>query len=305
MEIKEFARKVCCAMEKEFCGECRVELREVPKNNGVVLHGMLIVSKERNVIPTIYLDTFWEAYEGGMTFAEVVRRLAEIYRKETCRKNIDMDFFKDFTRVKDRICYRLVGKRANKAMLTDIPHIDYLDLAVCFFYAYQGPELGEGTILIHNSHMELWGTNTLELLQLAEKNTPRLFPPRVFYMEEMLDDLLREAGSEERIAVGECKVFLENIPMRVLSNDRKNQGATCLLYDGVLEQQAVRYGGSFYILPSSIHEIIMLPDSGNESAEMLRLMIHDVNRTQVSPEEVLSDSLYYYDARAKKMKIVS
>lgn len=298
MELKEFAKKVCKAMEKEFGEECRVELREVPKNNGVVLHGLLLVSGDRNVIPTIYLDTFWEAYEGGVTFAEIVGRLVEIYRKEACGTSIDMDFFREFDKVKDRICYRLVGKSANEGLLADVPHIDYLDLAICFFYAYSGTELGEGSILIHHSHAEMWNTNTLELLELAEKNTPTLFPARCFSMEELLEET-KEALSEE-----EYRDFLQSVPMKILSNEKKNQGAGCLLYEGVLERIAEEYSGNFYLLPSSIHETILLPDSGTESAESLRRMVCEVNRSQVLPEEVLSDSLYYYSREDGRLEIV-
>lgn len=299
MELKEFTKKICKAMEREFGEECRVELREVPKNNGVVLHGLLLVSGERNVIPTIYLDTFWEAYEGGVTFAEIVGRLVEIYRREAGGKSIDMDFFREFDRVKDRICYRLVGRKANEGMLADVPHIDYLDLAICFFYAYSGTELGEGSILIHHSHAEMWNTNALELLKLAEKNTPTLFPAHCFSMEELLGETQTELPEED------YHDFLRSVPMKILSNEQKNQGAGCLLYEGVLERMAEEYEGNFYLLPSSIHETILLPDQGTESAESLRRMIYEVNRSQVLPEEVLSDSLYYYSREENRLEIIS
>ena len=305
MELNEFTQKVRKAIEKEFGEEYQVELKEVRKNNGVLLHGLLIESKDRNVIPTIYLESFWEAYEGGVTFSEIVSRLVEIYRKETCGKNINLDFFRDFGKVKDRICYRLVGRKTNEGLLSDVPHIDFLDLAICFFYAYKGPELGEGSILIHNSHMELWQTNTLELLELARINTPAVFPNRVYSMEEILKELYLDENKDPVTGVEEYKEFLDSVPMKILSNEQKAQGAICMLYEGVLEKLAMDYGSSFYILPSSIHEVILLPDKGQESAENLKRMIHDVNRTQVAAEEVLSDSLYYFDFFKKKLKVIS
>ena len=305
MELREFTLKVRGAMEKEFGEDYRIELKEVRKNNGVLLHGLLIVSKERNVIPTIYLDSFWEAYEGGVTFAEIVSRLVEIYRKETCGKSIDMNFFRDFAKVKDRICYRLVGKKANETLFADIPHVDYLDLAICFFYAYQGPELGEGSILIHNSHMEMWQTNTLEILELSKKNTPRLFPGVIFDMEDVMAEALEGREEEALSGTEEYREFLNKVPMKILSNRQKTQGAGCVLYEEMLEKMATEYRNNFYILPSSIHEVILLPDNGKESAEELKKMIHDVNVTQVAPEEVLSDSLYYFDRTEKKVKLIS
>lgn len=296
MELNEFTKKVCDAMKKKFGEECRIELQEVTKNNGVVLHGLLIISEEKNMIPTIYLDSFWEAYENGVTFAEIISRLSEVYRRESRSKQIDMEFFREFERVKNRICYRLIGRNANETLLKDIPHVDFLDLAICFYYSYQGLEIGEGSILVHNSHMEMWKTSEQELLALAEENTPRIFPGHVYSMEDALGDLFEENDDFHE--------FLRNVPMKVLSNHQKSQGAACLLYAGMLERVAQKYGESFYIFPSSIHEVILHPHTGARPVEYMKAMIREVNRTQVSPEEVLSDSLYYYDFKEKKIKII-
>ena len=153
--------------------------------------------------------------------------------------------------------------------------------------------------------MELWQTNTLELLELARKNTPAIFPERVYSMEEILGELLREKREQSIAEADEYREFLRTVPMRILSNQQKAHGAGCLLYEGVLEKLAVNYDSSYYILPSSIHEVILLPDNGQESVEHLKNMIHEVNSTQVAPEEVLSDSLYYYDFDRKKLRILS
>lgn len=301
MELHEFTKKVTQAMElvveKEFGEDYHVEVREVCKNNGVTLQGLLISSRKGNVAPTIYLDSFWDAYEEGMTFAEIIRRLLAIYKKELCGRSVDLEFFRKFDEVKDRICYRLVGKDANAAILKDIPHIDYLDLVVCFFYAYRGEELGEGSILIRNSHMEMWQTNLLELMDLAKENTPRLFPGQIFSMQEVIAELSEENSQLTNDVP--C-----DLPMRVLSNASKNQGAACILYDEFLDRAAEEFGKNLFVLPSSIHEVILLPDTGKESPEELRKMIHEVNTTQVAPEEVLSDSLYYYDSERKKLAVV-
>ncbi len=93
MEIHEFARKVSTALQAELGEGYHVEYREVRKNNGVFLCGLLVTARDRNVVPTIYLNDFWEAYEGGMTLSEVIRRVADIYLGETPDRDVDMDFF--------------------------------------------------------------------------------------------------------------------------------------------------------------------------------------------------------------------
>ncbi len=304
MEIKEFAGKVRDAVEKKMGGAYKVEVREVKKNNGVVLHGLLIVTDDRNVIPTLYLEPFWEAYESGVTLAEIVRRLIKIYREDMPETSIDMDFFRQFEEVSKRICYRLVRQEGNEELLKDVPHIPFLDLAVCFFYAYSGEALGEGAILIRNSHMELWHTTTKELLGLAQGNTPVLFPWRCNSMEQVLRDMLTEEEYLAEMPEEECAGFLSENPLWVLSNMQRAHGASCMLYPGLLKRLAEKEKRNFYILPSSIHEVILLTDQGGETPKQLKDMIAEVNRTQVAPEEVLSDSLYYYDFQEEKIRIV-
>ena len=68
-----------------------------------------------------------------------------------------------------------------------------------------------------------------------------------------------------------------------------------MLYPGVLKEMADRIGGDFFIIPSSVHEVILLPDTDKGLNEALKQLIWEVNRTKVAPEEVLSDALYRYD----------
>lgn len=304
MEIGVFVKKVCNAVEQALGGEYSVECREVRKNNGVLLHGLTILPKHRNLSPTIYLDCFWEAYEAGMPFASVIRRILAIYREDMPREDIDMKFFQRFGGVKDRICYRLINREENAELLEEIPHIEFLDLAVCFYYAYQSKMLGEGNILIDNSHMEMWRTSTSELLELAQVNTPRLYPCLCLSMQEILHEVM---GQEERGGGTEFRDFRGiDIPMSVLSNAKRIHGAVCMLYPKVLEKLAAEWRENFYILPSSIHEVILLKEAeaGPEAEGALKRMIVEINRTQVAPEEVLSDHLYCYDFNEKKVRIV-
>mgnify|MGYP003291041420 CR=1 FL=1 len=147
MEINTFAQKVCAVMKNELGEGCDAEVREVVKNNGTRLHGLLIKDRSRNVIPTIYLESFWEAYESGVPFAVIIRKLLELYRADTPKQKICMEFFKYFERVKERICFRLIKVQGNEELLQEIPYVKFLDLAICFFYAYKGQELGEGLLL--------------------------------------------------------------------------------------------------------------------------------------------------------------
>jgi hypothetical protein len=292
MEIKEFAEKVCKAVQRQLGREYQVELQEIRKNNGIVLHGLIILSQGQNVAPAIYLDGFLEKYESGTAFAAVIRKLLSLYWKKAPRNRIDINFFDSFEKVKDRICYRLIGRKRNEELLEEIPHIEFLDLAICFYYAYSGEMLGEGTIPIYNSHLEKWETSTAELYRLAEENTPRIFPWICGSVGSMLD------WEEEE------ETLLREIPMKILTNNRRTQGAAAMIYRDVLEAATEEGPGGYYIFPSSVHEVILVADIGMGTAEEFKQMIVDINDAELVPEEVLSDSLYYYDTNQKRIKII-
>ncbi len=297
MKLDKFLKTVQDRVQDVAGADACVQVQEVRKNNNVVLHGMSILRKGQNVSPTIYLDSFYEMMEEGTDMEHIVKKILEVYVRGLPRGNVDMDFFKDFDSVRDRIVYRLVNREKNRELLQEIPHVDFLDLAVCFCYSYENPEIGEGMILIHNTHLEMWQTSHRELMRLAERNTPRLMPAWLCSMASALNGILdEEALAQLRQMQRETGKY-----MYVLSNDRRCQGAAAILYPGMLARAAQQMGGSFYILPSSIHEVILLRDETQSGGRQLHEMIEDINRNQLREEEVLSDYAYLYDAAAEKV----
>ncbi|MFG6357956.1 MAG: hypothetical protein K1W26_14220 [Acetatifactor sp.] len=297
MKLDKFLKTVQDRVQDVAGADACVQVQEVRKNNNVVLHGMSILRKGQNVSPTIYLDSFYEMMEEGTDMEHIVKKILEVYVRGLPRGNVDMDFFKDFDSVRDRIVYRLVNREKNRELLQEIPHVDFLDLAVCFCYSYENPEIGEGMILIHNTHLEMWQTSHRELMRLAERNTPRLMPAWLCSMDSALNGILdEEALAQLRQMQRETGKY-----MYVLSNDRRCQGAAAILYPGMLARAAQQMGGSFYILPSSIHEVILLRDETQSGGRQLHEMIEDINRNQLREEEVLSDYAYLYDAAAEKV----
>lgn len=297
MRLEKFMKTVQDRVQDVAGADACVQVQEVRKNNNVVLHGLSILRKGQNVSPTIYLDSFYEMMEEGTDVECIVKKILEVYVRGLPRGNVDMEFFKDFASVRDRIVYRLVNREKNRDLLCEIPHVEFLDLAVCFCYSYEHPEIGEGMILIHNTHMEMWETSHRELMRLAERNTPRLMPAWLCSMDQALKGVLDEE------ALLQLKQMQKETGkyMYVLSNDRRCQGAAAILYPGMLARAAQQLGGSFYILPSSIHEVILFRDESQSGGEQLHEMIEDINRNQLREEEVLSDYAYRYDAATGKV----
>ena len=122
----------------------------------------------------------------------------------------------------------------------------------------------------------------------------RLLPARLCGMAEVIREL--SGGKEEPENVG--------VPMYVLSNTQKSLGAACILYDGVLKSCAARLGEAYYVLPSSIHEVIMVPVSAVGDEQELSAMVRDINRTQVRDTEILSDNIYLYSPVSGKLTLI-
>ena len=307
MKLEDFANIIKRRVQQELGEGYEVVIKEVRKNNGVLYTGLMIMSGKHNVSPTIYLDDFYEAYCHGYEVSKIVKCVLEAYESDMPKNSVDMSFFEDFAMVKDRICFRLVEKDKNEELLQKVPHTDFLDLAVVFYYAYESEELGRGSILIYNNHVELWNTDTEELMALAKENTPRLFPWECCTMKTMINEIMmqkKKEYGEEYCPEYDEEAFFEDVPMYVLSNSTRVFGASSILYPDVLEKLAENIKDSFYILPSSIHELIILHDKGTESRQTLKEMIATVNRTQVREPEILSDSLYYYNYKSKQILIL-
>lgn len=268
----------------EYCGEeYRVELDEVRKNNGVVYHGITVIGKQENISPTIYVDELFREYTEGMTLGQVMEKIIGIYEKHKIKQKIDVHFLTDYDWVKERVLYKLIGYEKNKELLKEIPHIRFLDMAIVFYCSILQDTLGSATVLIKNGLCRMWSVDAKELFAFAERNTPRILPPRIVDMRE----LIGEEGAG-------------NLRMYVLTNQQKQFGAISILYPQVLERFVKEAGAELWILPSSIHEVILMPKGKGTYGEELREMVTEINRTQVACEEVLTDSVYYYDGKIRQ-----
>lgn len=191
----------------------------------------------------------------------------------------------EFENVRGKIIYRLVNYEKNKELLEDCPHRRLHDLAVTFRWVAHIDDDGVSTSLITNRQVKEWGITVNDLVLAAQQNTPRLFPAKIIDMEEML------AGKVSFI------LYPSAIPMYILTNEQEINGASALLYGDVLKDFADKKGTDMYILPSSIHEVILLPSDRINDPTKLLSMVHDANTTVVSIGDVLSDSVYYYDRK--------
>lgn len=290
-------------MVKKMMGEgFSVRIYKVTKNNSLELDSLVLLREGKNFAPNIYLMPYYEAYVEGTSIKELADRLCGIYQH--CNTPIvDEKFSYSFEDMKPYIIYRLVSYDKNKKLLENVPHIKYLDLAITFHCLVRDDEEGIGTIRVTNEHTQQWKATLQELHALAINNTIRLFPPTIRSMEEVIKGMLADefiTGEEDDLSVELLDRFISNNSnsskqkMYILSNQKGINGASCLIYENVLQEFANQIYSDFYILPSSIHEIILVPYEKDITIEKLTEMVKDVNRTQVAGDEVLSDRVYFF-----------
>lgn len=296
MDFKEFSEKVIKNVTTCLGEDVSAEMKVVTKNNGVKLHGLIISKENLNVSPTIYLDGFFREYKQGKSLGDIVFELVDIYEKNKVSAGINLDFFMDYQAVRGRIFIKAVHYEKNKKMLEDVPHIHFLDLAMVCYYSYMNDFLGNGSIQIETSHLDRWGISEEELFATAKSNTRDKLGMEIKGMQEILEEMLMENVGVER---EEMKSMLQHtkqeIPMYIMTLKGRYFGAACICYEEMLKSFGKQCGKNFYILPSSIHELILIPDTGKEEPETLRRMVREVNAGYVAPEERLSDNIYYFD----------
>jgi len=299
MDLKEeLLNKVKAAIEEKLGDGEKCITQQVMKNNGLELTGLSIVRPGGNITPTVYIEGYIERYADGETVENIAR---EIYKIMDPAKipAFDLESFMDWNKAKMRVCMRMINRKLNKKLLEKVPHIPFLDLEIVFYYLMPDTlirkEQVKGSIIIHNSHMDRWGVTEKELYQHAFENTIHIRPPKLDRIEQLLGDLV---GME-------LGVKNESPKLWVLSNEDRSYGAACMLYTRILKDFADEHGKNVYILPSSVHELILLEANDNDDKNALRDMIREVNRTSVSADELLSDNLYYYDRKSCTVQIAA
>ncbi|MBU9725310.1 DUF5688 family protein [Diplocloster modestus] len=289
MNYEQFMECVRTRVEEVLGGEARVTVYSVVKNNSVKLDGLTIMERENNVSPTIYLNPYFEAFEHGMEMDKIVREILKVYTQCRPKQKFDTDYLKDYEKVKDRIVYRLVNYEKNRELLEQMPCIRFLDLAVIFYCLIAVGEEGTASVAVKSEYRKVWDITLPQIYEQAKINTPKLLPYVLQTMLEVLGELCD--GMDTSGAV----------PMYVLTNQLRMNGAACILYPDVLRECSRKIGGDLLILPSSIHEVILMPDHGNGNRAELREMVEEINQTQLEAEEVLSGQVYRYERNTNKI----
>lgn len=305
MTYENFLSAILLAVKAQAGPEASVSILKILKNNGVEADGLCIRKKDSPFAPAVCLESFYEEVLKGIPLSEVSASILETAAGKGVSFSDFSTWICDFPQISEKVAFRLISSRGNEALLSSVPHILFLDLALVFYLILDQKEAGQTTVLIRNEHAELWGTDSGELCRLAEQNTPRLLPAKIEPIEQFLfsvpTDTLTQVLDKEALA---C-LMEETSPVSlyILTNSAGIHGAACMLYPNLLKDFAALAGEDLFILPSSIHEVLLSPVSKSLTVEEINQMISEINRLDVSAEERLSDHVYYYQASCDRISL--
>ena len=226
-------------------------------------------------------------------FTETIINAGELLSELESKEMLLKEVF-NWNKIKGKLQARLINAEANKERLENVPHRLFLDLAVVYYLKVSESEDYYGMIEVTNHHANVWEQDEAALFKTALEN---------------LKSNQDVSFQELRAVIQELGVQMDDIPdepkVYVLSNKKRISGSIAMVNNDFLKVISVLIGGDFIILPSSIHELLILKEPEACDFSMYSSMVHDANRFCVRPEEVLSDHVYLYDCHEEKVKIVA
>lgn len=292
MTYQDFKDYIYEEVASRYESRATVHLSTFTKNNGVLLDGLVICEEDSRISPNLYLNDYYDLILEGQSKEDVLNKILKKYEQAKSIPKFDPDIFSDFSAVKDKIIFRLINQSTNSELLEDVPYLPFLDLAIVFSVMIEISKDNFGTVLIRKDFLPQWNIEKEELFEIAKKNTYKDLQPEYCSIEDVVPPMFDEKDKDL------WGVPIPSFPIYILSNKKRFHGAGVICYPEYLKSLAEQLNCDLYIIPSSVHEVLIVPMADYIDLNTLSEMVRQVNATEVPPEEVLSNHAYYF-LRAK------
>ena len=291
MTDTKFYNDITTAVQKHLGDDWTAELlTNVTKNNGTNRVAMVLYKNDDKIRPQIYLEKYYEDYQRGKELQEIVEEVLKMYKsamKDINPKNLER--LEEWTNIKERLALRIVSKERNQEELYNLVYEEICDLVAIATICVERNGEGVKSIRITQDLARKWNVSNEEILEAAKENTATLFPPKIQDLYEFVQDMVDI--SKEELSQGR-----KNFPdMQILTNDLCINGASVILYDSFMKEVYERFGGKFIILPSSVHEVLVVPLEDSVYIPYLQEVVESINQRFVAEDEILYDNVYMYD----------
>lgn len=303
--MEGFCIAIKSALQRAF-PECTLEICKRTRNNGVQGTCLLIKSQIFHACPEIPLEKFYQDYMSGQPLLTISLAIAALYEESRSYSEFSVEMLADYNQVKQRICYALINKEKNKQLLKDIPHICFLDLAIIFFIPVRIIKHNMDRIIVRNFMMKKWGiSDPKRLYKAAHKNTSQILGGQIASANSIQEEAILKGDEinpdtlEDILALNAASNLQ---PLFAATNDVYLYGAAVILYEKILKSFAEMIEDNIIILPSSIHETMLIP-AKCANIKRHRETVANINMT-LDKEEILSDNIYLYDRSNDKISII-
>lgn len=291
---EEFSKAVKDHLEAADGKDYEVDIHKTEKMNESY-DALTVKPEDSNIGVNINITQCFKEYSDGKDINEIAAKAADIAAKAIeGRPDFDIEALRDYDQMKNKLSMEVVSAERNAALLESVPHKGMEDMAIVYRFVLDSSEEGRSSILVTNKMLEGYGITADQLHKDAMEIAPEIRPAVIKGMSEVMAEMM---GAEQAEMLG--LVPTPDEPIFVATVPDKNQGASVIAYQDFMDQAAEKLGGDFYILPSSIHEILLVKDDGKFDKAALEQMVKEVNATQVAPEDKLTDNVYHYDSKDK------
>ena len=299
MDFKEFVNKLEQDLKEalsDISPGAQVRQTPVEKLQASSYTGISITPADTNIGMNLNADQLFAQMQEGRSYEGVLAAaVSQAERGLHDMPSVDVQSITNYETAKNLLCFEVVGTEQNADMLANIPHTDVENMSMVYRLQLDSNEHGASTVLITNAMMEQYGVTKEQLDADAMENAPEIRPASFKTMAEVMAEMM---GMPVEMMPQDMAP-----PMYVATNEDKVQGAAVMFYPNFMDQAAKELGGDVFVLPSSVHEVLILPDDGNMSVGELRDMVTTINATEVSAQDRLADSVYHYDAAARVFEL--
>lgn len=316
-EYEDFSIAVKEALENKLGDGFVIDFQILTKLNDVQLHSLTIKEEKNSIIaPVIYLEQYYEDYKNGICISNIVDTIFDLCNSEETKfmqRNELADVYKSFTdfdNVKDKLLFKLVNFELNKEYLKGKAFVQFMDLAAIFYILVNKDEEGFQSAMVTNAMIDNWAISKDELFLLARNNNKLLTPPVITDMKTMITEILKAEAERDGLPVPEDFLDLmfppeNSMPMYVVTNKNKINGACNMVYLDIFKELSDKMQSDVCVLPSSVHEFIVVPVSDSINTKELVKMVKEINGTEVPVSDILSYNVYKYVKDTNSLTMVS
>lgn len=294
MNFEEFRGAMKDALHDRIV-DAEIQDAQVNKLQGESYRGIMVKENGSTIGVNISLETAYREYLKGADLTEMSDKMAETALEALDKKalGVDLEDLKDYSVMKDNLMIQVVNAKENADMLSNIPYKKIEDLAEICRIDVSGDTNSGATILVTDDLLKHYGVTKEQLFEDAEKTAPEKHPLSIRSMASVIEGITGEKDIEEH----------SEMPLVVATNENGLLGAGVIAYPEFMEKASEAVGGDFFLLPSSIHEVLVMKDDGEQSIATLEDMVRSVNESTVEKADQLSDSVYHFDSREKVFEL--